>query len=375
MSFKVKKVTYAKKETDSGNVYAAIKSEVQQYLASKRNGHYADLPFRSKAIVISSCALVFYILVLTTTNSSLFVTSYLLFSWFLLLLGFNVAHDASHGCLTGNKRTDQFLFETSFCLLGANPYLWKIRHLYSHHPYPNVEGCDADIELTALLRFSPESKYKPIHRFQHIYAPFLYCIYTLYWIFYKDLILFFRKKQANIHFSTHSRIEWIKLFVYKVIYLLVFAGIPLLLHPGYVKMIVLCFLLSHFINSLFLLFTFLISHHVPQTCMQSPNINETGIQHSWMIQQVNSSADFHAEQKWAYWLFGGFNAHVAHHLFPGICHTHYPVITRIIREHLEKTSIPYHSFTWWQGVHYHLRLLKQMGKEEKPVISTKSVAA
>ena len=30
--------------------------------------------------------------------------------------------------------------------MGANSYIWKIRHIRLHHNYPNVMGWDSDFE-------------------------------------------------------------------------------------------------------------------------------------------------------------------------------------------------------------------------------------
>ena len=355
MNFKVTKIAYNKTQSAVDVLFPAIKIAVQDHLLKKTND--TGKMVWIKAAVLFVLAGFFFMVALVSKHASLVIPAYIFFGWTMLLFGFNLAHDAAHDCLPGSKRMNQSVFEIVFALLGANPYLWKIRHIYSHHPYPNVDGYDADIELTMLLRFSEQQPHLKMHRFQHIYAPLLYTTYTLYWIFYKDLILFFRKKQANILFHTHPSKEWLKLFSYKAIYLFIFLGIPLMMHPGSAGTYVLAFLLMHMINSLFLLFTFLISHHVPQT--------HGGTQyheHSWLMQQITSSADFHAESKWAYWIFGGFNAHTAHHLFPKICHVHYPEVTKIIRENLHKNQLPYNSFSFIKGVRYHLQFLKQMGR-------------
>lgn len=360
MAFSIDKIHYTKNRIAGDDIYPDIKARVQRYFASSGLNRFADKRIWVKASLLLCMAIGCYSFALTTASALLVFIFYLLSIWFLLLLGFNIGHDAAHGCLTGNKKKDAFLFASSFVLLGANPYLWKIRHIHSHHPYPNVEGCDADMELTGLFRFTHSQPYRKIHRYQQYYAPVLYGIYTLYWIFYKDFMLFARRKQVNIHFINHSVGQWVRLFVYKLIYLFIFIGLPVIIQPKLTAVFIVSFLLSHFINSLFLLFTFLMSHHVPQTGFHADVHNDT-IPHSWAIQQVRSSADFHADKKWAYWLFGGFNAHVAHHLFPGICHIHYRAITQIIKRQLLIKSVPYHSFTWWQGMKYHFRLLKEMG--------------
>jgi linoleoyl-CoA desaturase len=361
MPFTIDKIPYAKSAVTGDDIYPGIKAKVQRYFAGSGQQRYADSRIWIKAALLLLLSAGAYAWIITTASPLLLVTAYIFFSWFLLLLGFNIGHDAAHGCLTGNKKKDGILFSITFALLGANPYLWKIRHIYSHHPYPNVEGCDADMELTTLFRFTPSQPYRKIHRYQRYYAPLLYGTYTLYWIFYKDFMLFGRKEQVNIHFSQHPVAQWVRLFVYKLLYLFLFIGLPILLQPKLTAVIIVAFLASHFINSIFLLFTFLMSHHIPQTSFHE-SWHRNAIPHSWALQQIRSSADFHADKKWAYWLFGGFNAHVAHHLFPGICHIHYLAITKIIKKQLLIKAIPYHSFSWWQGVKFHFQLLKEMGK-------------
>jgi linoleoyl-CoA desaturase len=355
MNFKVQKIAYSKIPSPADDLFPFIRSAVHERLLEKTR-HSSMIWIKAAVLLLLSVTC--FVISIRAEETLILIPAYILCGWLLLLLGFNLAHDAAHGSLPVSKRVNKCIFEFIFALLGANPYLWKIRHIYSHHPYPNVEGCDADIELTRLLRFSEKQPYLSIHRYQHLYAPLLYTTYTLYWIFYKDITLFFRKKQANIIFRNHPAIEWIKLFTYKITYLFIFLGIPVLLGQGSYGSWLLAFLLMHMINSLFLLFTFLISHHVPQT-----HAGQASHDQSWLMQQISSSADFHAESRWAYWIFGGFNAHTAHHLFPRICHTHYPEVTKIIRENLQKHGLPYHSFSFAAGIRYHLRFLKQTGKK------------
>ena len=53
----------------------------------------------------------------------------------------------------------------SFTLLGANTYLWRLRHVKSHHNFPNVNGRDIDIDDTAFLRLSPNQPRRRYHRY------------------------------------------------------------------------------------------------------------------------------------------------------------------------------------------------------------------
>jgi linoleoyl-CoA desaturase len=99
--------------------------------------------------------------------------------------------------------------------------------------------------------------------------------------------------------------------------------------------------------------------------VQMPELTANNkIENSWMQHQVEVSADFHTESKWAMHIFGGFNTHVAHHLFPSVCHVHYPALTQIIRSTLAEHELPYHQFNFFRGVASHFRLLKKLSKNK-----------
>ena len=59
------------------------------------------------------------------------------------------------------------------------------------------------------------------------------------------------------------------------------------------------------------------------------------------------------------WLAGGLNHHIAHHLCPFVCHTHYAPLTRIVRETAQEFGVPYRqNRTMTQAIRQHLVLLK-----------------
>jgi linoleoyl-CoA desaturase len=121
------------------------------------------------------------------------------------------------------------------------------------------------------------------------------------------------------------------------------------------------FFVMHTILSLFITFTFFISHHVTQTHYASLE-NERTINASWLMQQVTSTVDFHPHSKFFNFIFGGFHAHVAHHLLPGVSHVHYPALTHVIKSTLNRHGIPYHTVTFLGGIRSHLKHLKNLGR-------------
>ena len=117
----------------------------------------------------------------------------------------------------------------------------------------------------------------------------------------------------------------------------------------------------HLFQSIFLLFTFLMTHHVEIT--QYPAIDSSGhIQASWLMNQVQSSNDMHPFSHFANFILGGFNNHIAHHLFPNIHHVHYPEINKVLYRVLRENGIEPNRTSYWGGIISHLRLLKKMGR-------------
>lgn len=358
MSFKTIKLPFTVPAAEEP-FYTEIRQAVNAYLSGK--SRHANSTVLLKAIVYTLLVAANYAWLLNAPSYWQLQLAYWAFGFSSILCALNFAHDAAHHALTGNKKADNIIFELVFNWQGANGYLWKIRHNHSHHAYPNVDDCDADLQVNGLLALSPNQQLRWLHRYQHIYAPFAYMFYTLLWIFYKDVVLFLQRKQANIVFKAHPPVEWVKFVLYKALYAGIYIAVPCYLTGFPLHWILTAFIAMHFLVSLFLLFTFLISHYVEGIVFTNPDEHGT-LNSSWARHQVNVSVDFHAQEFWAACIFGGFNAHVAHHLFPNVCHVHYPHITRIITEKLKKHNVPYHSVSYWGGITSHLRFIERMGK-------------
>jgi linoleoyl-CoA desaturase len=358
MSFKTIKLSFTRPGAEEP-FYTEIRQAVNVYLSGK--SRYANKTVLIKAIVYISLAAVSYAWLLRAGTSWQLQLAYWALGFSSILCALNFAHDAAHHALTGNKKLDNIIFEFIFNWQGANGYLWKIRHNHSHHAYPNVDDCDADLQVNGVIALSPNQQLRWFHKYQYMYASFAYMFYTLLWIFYKDPVLFFQRKQANIIFRRHPVSEWIKFVIYKIMYVGIYIVIPFYMTGIELKWILIGFVLMHFLVSLFLLFTFLISHYVEGIVFTNPG-EDGALANSWARHQVNVSVDFHAQQFWAGCVFGGFNAHVAHHLFPNVCHVHYPRITRIIRKKLKKYDVPFHTVSFFGGIISHLGFIRKMGK-------------
>jgi linoleoyl-CoA desaturase len=63
-------------------------------------------------------------------------------------------------------------------------------------------------------------------------------------------------------------------------------------------------------------------------------------------------------------LIGGLNYQIEHHLFPSICHVHYPKIAPIVKKTAAEFGVPYHALpTVGSAIRAHFNLLKSLGKK------------
>ena len=292
-------------------------------------------------------------------NISMFILCFVLFGLAALLFAFNFAHDFTHGTIFRKSKWDNLGFIIIYTINGAHAEAWKERHIKSHHFAPNVENYDCDLEISSLIRVIPNSKYVWFHKFQHIYAPIAYTSYSLFWVFIKDFsILFTREKSVGFSYQ-------LSFWTQKLFYMTYLLVLPIMFSLQDWWIVLAGFLVMHLLQSLFLLFTFFMTHHVEG--VEYPTIDKDGyINTSWVMNQIKSSNDMYPYSSIANFIFGGFNNHIAHHLFPHIHHIYYPDLNRILYKILIENGIKPNQTTYWGGICSHLRLLKRMGMKQPP---------
>ncbi len=293
-------------------------------------------------------------------NQLIIVLTYIAYGFTALLLAFNSAHDAVHHTFSKTKWVNDLVFYLTFNLQGTNGRLWRKRHISSHHIFPNVDDCDADFDNNPFIRLSVTHPLKKHHRFQHLYALPIYCLYTLHWIIIKDFIYLRKKKVANISVSGYSFWFWLEVIALKIAYFSWMIFLPAYFSTYQFSEILIAFLLMHVVISVFFILTLIISHLTMETAF--PVCDEHGfLPTDYYEHQLAVSLDYHPNSKLASWIFGGFNAHAAHHLFPSLPHTVYALITPSIKATAAKYDLKYNEKSIPAAVLSHFNYLKKLG--------------
>lgn len=276
-------------------------------------------------------------------------------------IGLGIMHDANHGTFSNNKIINR-IFGYSMNILGGSSFTWKVQHNFLHHTYTNIYQLDEDIEDKPFIRLSPHGKLKGYHKFQHVYAPFLYSLATLSWVIIKD---FRQLVQYNLNGLTKKAgfspvLESIAMVLSKSAYFIAIIGLPIMMGAAWYYVIP-GFVLAHLIAGFIITVIFQLAHVVEgpehHDALETPVLENT-----WAIHQLTTTANFARRRKLLSWFVGGLNYQVEHHLFPNISHVHYPKISEIVRKTVAEFDLPYYEFTRFRDAFAsHLKVLKGFG--------------
>jgi linoleoyl-CoA desaturase len=289
-----------------------------------------------------------------------FVGLYLLNAIAQTFLLLNIAHDSNHNAISSVRSVNKAL-NYVFDVCGISSYMWRILHHRGHHSCINLQGEDDALTGRSILRFTPHEPRAPLQRFQHIYALFLYALFSLDYVFLRDFECFFFPSHDYLKHMKHPLREYLVLFAGKGFYLTYMLVLPVVLLGKPPLLVALAFLLAHLIIGLSVALVFQTTHSVDSTYFPlDRNEFDNGIYHIFA-----TTADYATANPLVGWLAGGLNHHVVHHLCPFVCHTHYATLTRIVKETAAEYGVPYRQHpTMSRAIKHHLLLLKQLGNED-----------
>ena len=136
--------------------------------------------------------------------------------------------------------------------------------------------------------------------------------------------------------------------------------VPLMFHRFWV--VVLFYCAATVVLGLVLSVVFQLAHCVEAAEFPLPQPDTGRIENAWAIHQVETTVDFARRSRIAAWLLGGLNFQIEHHLFPRICHVHYPAISSLVEQTCQEFGVRYSEHeTFWSGVASHFHWLRKMG--------------
>lgn len=276
-------------------------------------------------------------------------------------LGFNVIHDGGHRAFSRTKPWVNRSMASVLDLLGGSSYLWHWKHNVFHHTYPNIEGLDDDIAVAPLARMAPTHPRYRFHRLQSLYMWALYSLLAAKWHFVDDFVVL-GTGRVNGHPIPRPRGRaLVQLIAGKLLWAMWMVVLPLLLIDW--SMALVFVLAAEATAGLVLSVIFQLAHCVEEAEFEALPAEGRTLRADFAAHQLRTTVDFAPTNRVLTWLVGGLNFQAVHHLFPRVCHVHYPALSRIISDMSAEYGIVYRvNGTFRAAIASHYRLLRRMGQ-------------
>jgi len=275
-----------------------------------------------------------------------------------LILSLGFMHEGSHRSIAGPRSLVNRLASHVLSLFGVSPAIWRLQHVINHHTHTNVPGADPDIEGGPFFRFHAGQTYHPWQRLQHLYAPVLYSLLVLQWIWFSDIY-----DVLSNRYQQDRRTRWrlaVEIVAIRCVHILMWFVLPLALGADPLMLVIL-YVALWCIVGLVLSLVFQAAHVGSEQIFPS----ETAGPEDQVAHQLETTADFAPQNRLLTALLGGLNLQVEHHLFPHIHHRHLPIVHRELQSELAERGLRvqvYPSFT--AAVAAHFAHLRRLGRPE-----------
>jgi linoleoyl-CoA desaturase len=357
--------------------FATLNQRVNAYFKTNNIERTANTEMRLKTIFMFSLYFAPYVVLISGAVPNYWGQLGLWFTMGLGMagIGLSVMHDANHGAYSKKAWVNDFLGLT-LNMLGCHALNWKVQHNVLHHTYTNVHEVDEDISPRGVIRMSPESTWKGIHKYQHYYAWLLYGLMTLVWVFTKDIYRINKYNKEGLlkkQKTTYAK-EVTIMMVTKAIYFSYIFALPMILLDLSFGAVLVGFLLMHYVCGFILAIIFQPAHVIEGTEYPVPD-DENNLENNWAIHQMHTTTNFGRRHKLFSWYVGGLNYQVEHHLFPNICHVHYRKLSAIVEETAKEFGVPYKvKETFWQAIKAHAKQLRMLGEKPRQEMSVAMAA-
>ncbi len=340
--------------------YRDLKARVARYLEMTGRSPRDCPQMYVKSLIIFSWAVASYVL-LVFVATAWWQALPLVVSLGLAItaIGFNIQHDGGHRAYSRHAWVNR-LMAMSLDLLGASSFIWDHKHNKLHHTYSNITDHDDDINVGLLGRLSPHQKRLVFHRLQHVYMWGLYGLLAIKWQLFDDFRNVAVGRIGSHRFARPKGRDLVVFVGGKVVFFTLAFVIPMLLHS--IWAVLGAYVLVCCIQGVILSVVFQLAHVVENAHFPLPEPATGRMSSDWAVHQVETTVDFSRRNPLITWYVGGLNFQVEHHLFPRICHIHYPRLSRLVEKACARHGVRYNNHgSFLSGVASHFRWLRQMG--------------
>jgi linoleoyl-CoA desaturase len=196
-------------------------------------------------------------------------------------------------------------------------------------------------------------------RLQHLYVWALYAVYPLGWWLVDD---FHRLATGRLGANPIPRprpADVAGLLLGKAVFFGWAVAAPLVLHPTWRVLPFAAVTVA--VLGVTLAVTFQLAHCVGEAAFHEARAGFQG--GDWAAHQVTTTVDFARGNRLLGWYVGGLNFQIEHHLFPTVCHVHYPALAPIVEAVCARHGVRYTAQpTLRAAIAANVRWLRRLGR-------------
>jgi linoleoyl-CoA desaturase len=271
----------------------------------------------------------------------------------------SVVHDAGHSEFSRQPWVNVLAAQVAVPM-GLWVSQYRIKHK-AHHNQANVYGVDEATTPHPLLRVHPQTPCRQYHRFQHLYAPFLYALALVGDM--RSQIRFLRTGKAGTEQVGSFRSRAASYAAEKALALALLLPYALLAGPGRFAAV----LTGVVLTASLLAALVLIAGHVNVGLVEDPDA-------TFIARAFNTTVAFSTTSPWTRRLTGGLTHHHVHHLRPHAPRSTFEELhTGLIVPMAAERDLPVFEFpTLTAAIAGHFRALRALGSDAVPATAKRS---
>jgi len=337
-----------------------LKQRVEEVLNQRSLPRYGGPRVVLKAAFILAMLAVSYVALVFWASSLWQVVLCAFFvSQAIVLIGFNIMHDAGHGAFSRFGWLNRAMAR-SLDLIGGSIDVWRVKHHVLHHTFTNINAFDDDLDVGMLMRLHPSQPWRAWHRYQAFYAFPLYSLLSMHWVL-SDLVEFFSGRIGRQGNTVTTQGKTALFVAFKLNFFVLGLGLPMLFHTAW--SVLPTFLAIQLVVGFTIALVFQLAHVVD--IVDFPEATGPRVENEWMIHQLQTTANFATGSRFVSWYCGGLNRQVEHHLFASISHVHYKHLEPAVEQTCREFNVAHRSYpTVFAAVRGHLSMLSQLARPD-----------
>ncbi|KAL3683664.1 hypothetical protein R1sor_001686 [Riccia sorocarpa] len=359
--------------------YCTVKQRVETFFRQRKiNPRYHPQMLLKSLAILGTLFLCYYLGFFLSKNILLSAALVSIMGFCMAEVGMSIMHDGNHGSYTKSTFLG-YVMSATLDLVGSSSFMWRQQHVAGHHSFTNIDHYDPDIRKIGkhrtiprvkdpdLRRVTSEQPQRWFHQYQHIYLGILYGVLALKSVFIDDFSAYFGGTIGPVKVARMTPLELAIFWGGKVVYALYMFVLPLMYGQYNTLTFIGLYILSQLVAGWTLALFFQVAHVVDDAVF--PTVQTDGVKSKipsgWAEMQVRTTTNFSSGSLFWTHISGGLNHQIEHHLFPGICHVHYPSIQSIVKTTCDEFKVPYTSYpTFWAALRAHFQYLKRVGLQD-----------